>query len=52
MKLVREALRLHHECGLSLRKTSEILSISRPALTEYLESCQRLNINMILFQLR
>jgi transposase len=45
MKLVREALRLHHECGLSLRKTAEVLSISRPVLTEYLERCQRLGIN-------
>lgn len=40
MKRVREALRLHEECGLSLRETARILSISRPVLTEYLEQCK------------
>jgi transposase len=44
MKRVKEALRLHNECGLSLRKTAQILSISRPVLTEYLEQCQAQNI--------
>jgi len=45
LKRVREALRLHQECGLSLRKTAQVLSISRPVLTEYLERCKTLNIN-------
>jgi len=45
MKRIREALRLHKECGLSLRKTAQTLSISRPVLTEYLEYCQARNIN-------
>ncbi|MBU4270227.1 IS21 family transposase [Candidatus Dependentiae bacterium] len=40
MKRIREALRLHYECGLSLRKTAQALSISRPVLTSYLERCQ------------
>lgn len=40
LKRVREALRLYHECGLSLRKTAQSLSISRPVLTEYLEKCK------------
>lgn len=45
LKRVREALRLHQECGLSLRKTAQALSISRPVLTEYLERCKVLDIN-------
>lgn len=40
MKRIREALRLHHECGLSLRKTARALSVSRPVVTEYLEQCK------------
>ena len=44
LKRVKEALRLHYECGLSLRKTAQALSISRPVLTEYLEQCKTLCI--------
>ena len=40
LKRIREALRLHHECGLSLRKTAQALSVSRPVVTEYLEQCR------------
>ena len=45
MKRIREALRMHHECGLSLRKTSQALSVSRPVLTEYLDKCREQGIN-------
>ncbi len=44
LKRVREALRLHHQCGLSLRKTAQALSISRPVLTGYLAQCKALCI--------
>ncbi|HQO04196.1 MAG TPA: IS21 family transposase [Spirochaetota bacterium] len=44
LKRVREALRLHHECKLSLRKTAQALSISRPVLSGYLEQCHSLGI--------
>ncbi len=44
MKRVREALRLHFECGLSLRKTARALSVSRPVVTEYLDKCNALKI--------
>lgn len=39
LKRIREALRLHQDCNMSLRKTANALSISRPALTEYLKKC-------------
>lgn len=39
MKRIREALRLHQECGLSLRQTAQALSISRPVLSGYLDRC-------------
>lgn len=45
MKRIREALRLRTECGLSLRKTAQILSVSRPVLTEYLLRCEELEIS-------
>lgn len=44
LKRVREALRLYNKCGLSLRKTAQSLSISRPVLTEYIEKCRELDI--------
>lgn len=45
MKRIREALRLHEKCGLSLRKTAQTLSVSRPVLTEYLTRCREHEIS-------
>jgi transposase len=45
VKKIREALRLHQECGLSLRQTAQALSISRPVVTGYLDRCQARGIN-------
>ncbi len=44
MKRIREALRLYYECDLSLRKTSQALSVSRPVLTDYLLTCKEQGI--------
>jgi transposase len=41
---IKEALRLHEDCGLSLRKTSKALSVSRTVLTEYIKQCKKLGI--------
>lgn len=40
VKRIREALRLHQECGLSLRQTAQALSVSRPVVTDYLDKCK------------
>jgi transposase len=45
MKRVREALRLYEKCGLSLRKTAQALSVSRPVLTDYLTRCREHEIS-------
>lgn len=45
MKRIREALRLREKCGLSLRKTAQALSVSRPVLSEYLTHCEEKEIN-------
>jgi transposase len=39
MRKVREILRLHEECGLSLRKTAQALNLSRPVTNEYYSKC-------------
>lgn len=39
MKRIREIIRLK-ECGLSIRKISGVLKVSRPTVTEYIERCQ------------
>lgn len=44
LKRVREALRMHYECGLSLRQTAKALSVSRPVVTDYLDKCKAHNI--------
>jgi len=41
MKKIREILRLKSECGLSLRKISAVIKLSRPVITEYLDRCER-----------
>jgi transposase len=41
MKKIRELLRLHEECGLSLRKTARALNISRPVTNGYYQRCKR-----------
>jgi transposase len=45
MKKIREALRLIEECGLSLRKTAQALSVSRPVITEYITTCKEHHIS-------
>jgi transposase len=41
MRKVREIIRLHEECGLSLRKTAQALSLSRPVINEYYAKCKQ-----------
>lgn len=45
MKKIREILRLKEECGLSLRRISQAMKISRPVISEYLEKCTQRGIN-------
>jgi transposase len=39
LKRIREALRLHQDCSMSLRQTAKALAVSRSALSEYLKKC-------------
>jgi transposase len=41
MKKIREIIRLHEECGLSLRKTAQALNLSRPVTNDYFIRCKR-----------
>jgi transposase len=41
MKKIREILRLKEESKLSLRKISQVMKLSRPVITDYLERCVR-----------
>lgn len=41
MKKIREIVRLHEKCGLSLRKTAQALNLSRPVTNDYYVRCQR-----------
>jgi transposase len=45
MKKVRELLRLKDECGLSLRKVSTIIELSRPVVSDYLKRCKDNNLS-------
>jgi transposase len=45
MKKVKELLRLTDECGLSLRKVSTIIGLSRPVVSDYLKRCQANNLS-------
>ncbi len=40
LKKVKEALRLHCNCNLSLRKTAQALGVSRTVISEYIEKCK------------
>ena len=41
MKKIREIVRLHEKCGLSLRKTAQALNLSRPVTNDYYSKCHR-----------
>jgi transposase len=40
MNKIRELLRLKDECGLSLRKISRAMKLSRPVITDHLQRCK------------
>ncbi len=40
MRMIKEVLRLHHSCGLSIKQISKSLGCSRGAVTEYLHRAQ------------
>ncbi len=41
MKKIREIVRLHERCGLSLRKTAQALNLSRPVTNDYYSKCHK-----------
>ncbi len=45
MKKIREIIRLHTECNMSIRQIAQSLTISRPVVTDYIQLIQRTGIS-------
>ena len=43
-KIIDVTLRLHEECGLSLRKTAQALNMSRPVTNDHYAKCKQLGL--------